>query len=792
MKWRFLLAALISICAPVSFLAQTQQSCPANFPSSAICSIDDTFQPLSGTVTYLNERLWRFENDNPLGIVLFTPVGPTGLRITAPPGVPSGTAGRGIFSVCSSGTSDFDVQVDYTFIGTLFPYEVRLGAIELGTGPFGEVGIHRNSSPSGGGSYTMVFPGSTSPLSTADTSGTLRLQRSCTATGCTLQGYKRNASDSDWVPVGPPQAIGSDATQFNLDVAITNSTATGDLTASFANFKFAGTIQCPSVAAQAALNAQKVLGANGCKSFPCATTTPYALGGEGFTRADDARTAGLMTGPPTCVDKPEGCNHYVGGRDLPLEDVAHNYWFHDCEHKLSANIVSAVRANNIVTITTTAENNFVLTDQVTISGVVDTSFDGTFTIKTVPSSTTFTYAQIGSGATSGGGMATVCPLTFAPGIDCSGLVLWSYNTAAGATTKFQDANPIQYRTADAQYMYNVDPKPLEAQDLEPGDLLFFNYGEGTVPTRAEHVAMYVGDSQTVEAYDENEGVVPFACNPADGCERSRSDPAKLIATSGTPIYGVSFKFLGFRRPLQFPFVAAKFQTHSPVSLVVTDPDGFVIDANTTIFTSREVLHEVPGQLYYLVDSSDGSTDNDTVIAPRLKTGDYLVKVVPKPGTSPNQNYSLTVQTATGITTLADAVPIANIPSEGYGITSTGIGGTVIPFVPVAIDIKPGTSSNPINPWSNGTIPVAILSSNTFDVLSQIDVDSLTFGRTGNESSLAACAGGEDVNGDGLSDMVCHFYIQQSGFVSGDTRGILRGLTLGGEHIRGTDSVRIVP
>src|SRR5712692_1872079 len=66
----------------------------------------------------------------------------------------------------------------------------------------------------------------------------------------------------------------------------------------------------------------------------------------------------------------------------------------------------AVRSSNAVTITTTAAHGFVAGQSVVIAGVTDTSFNGTFTIATVPSTTTFTYAQTGSNATSGGGTAT--------------------------------------------------------------------------------------------------------------------------------------------------------------------------------------------------------------------------------------------------------------------------------------------------------------------------------------------------------------------------------------------------
>ena len=61
-----------------------------------------------------------------------------------------------------------------------------------------------------------------------------------------------------------------------------------------------------------------------------------------------------------------------------------------------------------------------------------------------------------------------------------------------------------------------------------------------------------------------------------------------------------------------------------------------------------------------------------------------------------------------------------------------------------------------------------------------------------DESLAFCTkSAEDVNGDGLLDLVCHFYIQLTGFQAGDTEGILKGKTVGGLLIEGRDSVRIV-
>ncbi|HSH14677.1 MAG TPA: hypothetical protein VLD18_01500, partial [Verrucomicrobiae bacterium] len=74
----------------------------------------------------------------------------------------------------------------------------------------------------------------------------------------------------------------------------------------------------------------------------------------------------------------------------------------------TANITAsgAVRSANVVTITTAAAHGFTANQSVTIAGVSDASFNGTFSIATVPSAATFTYAQTGPDATSGGGTAT--------------------------------------------------------------------------------------------------------------------------------------------------------------------------------------------------------------------------------------------------------------------------------------------------------------------------------------------------------------------------------------------------
>jgi hypothetical protein len=108
-----------------------------------------------------------------------------------------------------------------------------------------------------------------------------------------------------------------------------------------------------------------------------------------------------------------------------------------------------------------------------------------------------------------------------------------------------------------------------------------------------------------------------------------------------------------------------------------------------------------------------------------------------------------------------------------------------------IDIKPGSDPNSINPASGGVVPVALLGWDGFDV-TEVDASTLAFGPDG--AALAHRHGPhfEDVNADGLLDLVAHFRIEETGIVFGDMEACLRGQTLDGKPFGGCDSVRTVP
>lgn len=180
----------------------------------------------------------------------------------------------------------------------------------------------------------------------------------------------------------------------------------------------------------------------------------------------------------------------------------------------------------------------------------------------------------------------------------------------------------------------------------------------------------------------------------------------------------------------------------------------------------------------------------------------------------NPTYTLKVSTGGVVTTETLPATYHGAPPSGYdfvGVTSTSAiewievsgQGSSYPYpilddfsfvapppvqqVNIAIKSGEGGAAKSVNPRSAGVIPVAILSSSSFDA-TKVDANSVRFGRAGTEAPYYNYSL-QDANGDGLIDMVLQFRTQQTGIRCGDTSAKLTGKTQAGQQIAGTDSVQ---
>ena len=99
-----------------------------------------------------------------------------------------------------------------------------------------------------------------------------------------------------------------------------------------------------------------------------------------------------------------------------------------------------------------------------------------------------------------------------------------------------------------------------------------------------------------------------------------------------------------------------FIAHSPVDLIVTDPDGFIISKDSI---------KIPEAFYLEYDFDEDGYPDDFIGITARKIGNYLITVIPEPDANITDTYTLEVSTEYTTRVLAENVSICDIPTEPY-------------------------------------------------------------------------------------------------------------------------------
>lgn len=292
---------------------------------------------------------------------------------------------------------------------------------------------------------------------------------------------------------------------------------------------------------------------------------------------------------------------------------------------------------------------------------------------------------------------------------------------------------------------------------------------------------------------------------------------------------------GFTEVTDFPVAGTPFQpVKGPDSLGTTRPDAFVakldptlsmmiaatylggsdrdvatgiaLDANANVVVAGETFSfDFPTHQPFQAVHAGGSVDAFvTKLSPALSSLVYSSYLggsgvesgeTTDPPCCPNTYLGLD---ASGNVLLTGRTSSLDFPVTADAYQSQRLGPTnayivrIIETLTVAVDIKPGSFPNSINLGSNGTVPVAILSTATFDATTvnplTVTLASASVRLRGNGAPQAA---EQDVNNDGRLDLVVHVNTEALQLTNVDTLAEVKGETYSGQAIQGSDSVRIV-
>ena len=141
----------------------------------------------------------------------------------------------------------------------------------------------------------------------------------------------------------------------------------------------------------------------------------------------------------------------------------------------------------------------------------------------------------------------------------------------------------------------------------------------------------------------------------------------------------------------------------------------------------------------------------------------------------------------------DAHVLVSYSSASGGVNAWSFPVVVVePVGSVVVQLRGGGQTAVVNPKSRGRLSVTIMSQPGFAPVTDVDVDTLGFGVTGEEDSVVRCAAGSDGNTDGVVDLRCWAMTQATGVETGETELLLTGSTSEGRSFESSVAIRTVP
>ena len=253
-----------------------------------------------------------------------------------------------------------------------------------------------------------------------------------------------------------------------------------------------------------------------------------------------------------------------------------------------------------------------------------------------------------------------------------------------------------------------------------------------------------------------------------------------------------------------------YETATSRTLSVRVSDGVHNSALEAVLVEIGDLNEAPtisGATFTLAENSAAGTAVGTVAASDQDAGQQLTFRI----ASGNDGNAFAINALTGLIRVNNAATldyethpvfslVVEVSDNGTPLLTSAATVTInlTDVLELVMDIKPGDSTNTINLRNESKVAVAILSSSTFNATTQVNIGSLTFGRTGGENSLVRNKKTglpqyelRDVNGDGRLDLVAYFDTSLTGLRVGDTQATLKGKLTSGVSFHLTGLVKII-